>query len=110
MKVVKKRALTLIEIMIVIALNGIIGSVLGVNMKKSMDKAKAFKATAHKQKIEDALNMHYAQSNESPNEILIHLEDRLIDSGLFKDPNRLLVDPFGNRIEVIFDNGSFVCN
>ena len=32
----KKKALTLIEIMIVIALIGIIGGVVGVNMKKSL--------------------------------------------------------------------------
>ena len=44
----KKRALTLLEIMIVIVLIGIIGSVIGVNMKGSLDAGKAFKSdTSH---------------------------------------------------------------
>ena len=69
MKKIKKKSLTLIEIMVVIALIGIIGSVLGVNMKKSMDKAKVFKSKAHAQKIEDALNIYYAENSDSPDEI-----------------------------------------
>ena len=39
----KQYALTLIEIMIVIVLIGLIGSVIGANMKGSLDEGKAFK-------------------------------------------------------------------
>lgn len=109
MKKIKKRSLTLIEIMVVIALIGIIGSVLGVNMKKSMDKAKAFKAKAHAQKIEDALNIYYAENSESPDEVIANAHGILKESGLFKDEKDLLKDPYGKPIEIIFDNGGFSC-
>lgn len=109
MKKMKKKSLTLIEIMVVIALIGIIGSVLGVNMKKSMDKAKAFKAKAQVQKIEDALNMYYAENSQSPEEILENVTMILKDSGLFKEEKDLLKDPYGQLIVINFDNGGFVC-
>lgn len=109
MKKIKKRALTLIEIMVVIALIGIIGSVLGVNMKKSMDKAKTFKAKAHAQKIEDALNIYYAENSESPEDIIANAPMILRESGLFKDDKDVLKDAWGKPIEIVFDNGGFAC-
>ena len=39
----KKRSMTLLEVMIVIFIIGIIGSIVGYNMKGSMEKARAFK-------------------------------------------------------------------
>ena len=109
MKQRKKKSLTLIEIMIVIALIGIIGSVVGVNMKKSMDKAKEFKTKAQIQKIEDALNMYYAENSIAPEEILLSTETILKESGLFKDNQNLLKDAYGKPLIVLFDKGGFVC-
>ncbi len=109
MKKIKKKSLTLIEIMVVIALIGIIGSVLGVNMKKSMDKAKVFKSKAHAQKIEDALNIYYAENSDSPDEIAANTQKILSESGLFKEDKELLQDAFGRPITVVFENGGFVC-
>jgi prepilin-type N-terminal cleavage/methylation domain-containing protein len=109
MKQIKKKSLTLIEIMIVIALIGIIGSVVGVNMKKSMDKAKEFKTKAQIQKIEDALNMYYAENSVAPEEILLSTETILKESGLFKDDKNLLKDAHGKSLIVLFDKGGFVC-
>ena len=109
MKKIKKKALTLIEIMVVIALIGIIGSVVGVNMKKSMDKAKVFKSKAQAQKIEDALNMYYAENSLGSNEIIADVEGILIESGLFKDEKEILKDPYGQKYEISFQDGGFVC-
>lgn len=109
MKKIKKKALTLIEIMVVIALIGIIGSVVGVNMKKSMDKAKVFKSKAQAQKIEDALNMYYAENSLGSNEIIADVESILIESGLFKDEKDILKDPYGEKYEIHFDGGGFIC-
>lgn len=104
-----KQSLTLIEIMVVITLIGIIGSVLGVNMKKSMDRAKAFKAKAHAQKIEDSLNIYFAENNVTPDEVIANAATILSDSGFFKDDRFILIDPYGEPIEIVFDNGGFVC-
>jgi general secretion pathway protein G len=109
MKKIKKKALTLIEIMVVIALIGIIGSVVGVNMKKSMDKAKIFKAKAQAQKIEDALNIFYAENNETPDQIIAKVEEILEESGLFKDNKDLLKDPYGKKYQISFVDGGFTC-
>ena len=43
-----KKAMTLLEVMIVIFIIGIISSVIGYNMKGSLEKAKAFKTEIHK--------------------------------------------------------------
>jgi len=109
---VKKRSLTLIEIMVVIALIGIIGSVVGVNMKKSMDKAKAFKAKMHAQKIEDTLNMYYATSGEPISVILAKTQVILEESGLFKDTAHILVDASGKPLSIDFDaaDDTFKCH
>lgn len=109
MKKIKKKSLTLIEIMVVIALIGIIGSIVGVNMKKSMDKAKVFKAKAQAQKIEDALNIYYAENSISSDEVIAEAPRILSESGLFKDDKDLLKDPYGEPISVLFENGGFVC-
>lgn len=109
MKKIKKKSLTLIEIMVVIALIGIIGSVVGVNMKKSMDKAKAFKAKMQIQKIEDCLNLYYAENNVEPSYVQAQAPQILEDSGLFKETQQILKNPYGEELEVIFDNGGFIC-
>ncbi len=111
MKRMKKKSLTLIEIMVVIALIGIIGSVVGVNIKKSMDKAKAFKFKMHVQKIKDTLNVHYATSGEVPAEIIARSQNILEESGLFKDTSKILVNASGGPLEIIFDpiNETFEC-
>lgn len=109
MKKIVKKSLTLIEIMVVIALIGIIGSVLGVNMKKSMDKAKVFKAKAQAQKIEDALNIYYAENSLQPKEVIEQADEILKDCGLFKDERDFKLDPYGKPIVIKFEDGGFVC-
>ncbi len=51
----KRRAITLIEILIVIALIAVIGSALAVNMGGSLSKGKAFKTEQHIARIQEIL-------------------------------------------------------
>jgi general secretion pathway protein G len=53
----KKRAITLLEIMIVILLIGLIGGVVSYNLKGTLDKGKAFRTEQGMKKLEDILNM-----------------------------------------------------
>ena len=53
----KKRAITLLEIMIVILLIGLIGGVVSYNLKGTLDKGKAFSSKEGAQKLEDILNL-----------------------------------------------------
>lgn len=108
MKNVKKKALTLIEIMIVIALIGIIGGVVGVNMKKSLKSAKEFKAKMHLQKINEVLQLELAQSSDGPDAVIKRAAKICADSGLFKDTDNILFDANGKSINLEYKNDEFV--
>lgn len=56
----KRRNITLIEIMVVILLIGIIGGTLAVNMRGSLDKGKAFKTEQNMKRIEEIIELAYA--------------------------------------------------
>ena len=95
----KKRPITLLEIMIVIFLIGIIGSVIGYNMKGSMDKGKAFKTEHAMKQIEDILLLQV--SDKAPIEtILANPSHYLKTSGMVKDPNGMLKDGWGQPFEI----------
>lgn len=99
MKKTVKRAITLLEIMIVVLLIGIIGSVLGVNMKGSLDEGKAFKSREGAKQIRDILLMQ-VESDEALRNIVevednVAIEKALQNSGLVADPKKLLVDGWG---------------
>lgn len=78
-----KRSLTLLEIMIVIVLIGIIGSVVGVNMKGSLEEGKAFKTRQAQNQIFDILMLEVAKG-ASLTEVQNNPEGFLESSGLIK--------------------------
>ncbi len=95
----KKRTLTLMEIMIVIVLIGLIGSVIGINMKGSLDKGRAFKTEQAIQQIQDIFNLELAQGG-SVEDILASKEDVLKNSGLVKEPKKFLKDGWGVEFKI----------
>ena len=99
MKQRKKRALTLLEIMIVIVLIGIIGSVIGFNMKGSLDEGKAFKSRQAKEQITDILMLEVARGM-SIEDVIAKREQVLANSGLVKKPKEFLKDGWGVEFEV----------
>lgn len=99
----KKRTLTLIEIMIVIVLIGLIGSVIGVNMKGSLDKGKEFKTEQAITQIQDILELAVAQGH-SPDEVVLNWDKHLSDSGLVKDPKKFILDGWNKELEIRADS------
>lgn len=95
----KKRPLTLLEIMIVIVLIGLIGSVIGVNMKGSLEEGKAFKSTQARDQIKDILMLEVAQG-ASIDEVVTDPEKYLENSGLVKKPSAFIKDGWGERFEI----------
>ncbi len=87
------------EIMIVIVLIGLIGSVIGINMKGSLDKGRAFKTEQAIQQIEDIFNLELAQG-ATVEHILANKEQVLTDSGLVKDPEKFLKDGWGFEFNI----------
>ena len=92
----KKKPLTLLEIMIVIFLIGLIGSVIGYNMKGSLDEGKAFKSIHGAAQIRDILLLEVAKGKPIENVITNH-ETYLKKSGIVKDVKKLLKDGWGEK-------------
>lgn len=104
----KKRSFTLLEIMIVIFLIGIIGSVIGYNMKGSLEKGKAFRTEQAIRQIEDSLSLMLAEGTTTQDEIVDDLEKVLAKSGLFKKPEEIAKDGWGTPFDVSFDKDSLM--
>lgn len=94
-----KRSLTLLEVMIVIVLIGLIGSVIGVNMKGSLDEGKAFKSKQAQEQIKDILMLEVARGS-SFDEVVAKKEAVLANSGLVKNPQQFLKDGWGVEFTV----------
>ena len=95
----KKRSLTLLEIMIVIVLIGLIGSVIGVNMKGSLDEGKAFKTKQARDQITDILMLEVARG-ATVEEVTKDPEKYLANSGLIKKPSNFIKDGWGERFAI----------
>jgi general secretion pathway protein G len=90
----KKKPITLLEIMIVIFLIGLIGSVIGYNVKGSLEEGKAFRSEQGIAKLKDILQMEIA-NGVSPEDIVNNPKYYLKRTGLVTDANKLLKDGWG---------------
>ncbi|MBS0621276.1 MAG: type II secretion system protein [Verrucomicrobia bacterium] len=101
----KKRPLTLLEIMIVIMLIGLIGSVIGVNMKGSLDEGRAFKTERAIEQIKDVLMLEVARGTPA-HEVIEKKEAYLANSGLVKNPKKFLNDGWDEPFQVYLSETS----
>lgn len=99
-KIKNKRSMTLLEVMIVIFIIGIISSVIGYNMKGSLEKAKAFKTTEAIKKIKEIFELELAQGTTSFEEIESYPEAVLDASGLVTNGNEMFKDGWGKRFDI----------
>lgn len=90
-----KKAMTLLEVMIVIFIIGIISSVIGYNMKGSLEKAKAFKTEEGMRKIKEIFELEMAQGTTNLQEIIESPDDVLQNSGLVNSGKEMLKDGWG---------------
>ncbi len=97
----KKYAMTLLEIMIVIFIISIIGSVISYNMRGSLDKGKAFKTKEGVNKLYEIVQLEEAQGNflNSDQDLETAVEQLLKNSGLVRKPSDLMKDGWGNAYE-----------
>lgn len=95
----KKKAITLLEIMIVIFLIGLIGSVVGYNVKGSLDEGRAFRSEQGAAQIRDILLLEVAKGIPV-SKVIENKETYLKNSGLVKDYKKLLKDGWGEEYEV----------
>lgn len=106
----KKRAITLIEIMIVILLIGLIGGALAFNMRGSMDKGKIFKTEQNIARVSDALTMAIATGEFDPADIdkPAKVKKALADSPMIKDAAKTLKDGWGEDLTLEWKNDEVV--
>lgn len=94
----KKRAFTLLEIMVVVFLIGLIGSVVGYNMKGSLEEGKVFKTEQAKEQIEDLLNLQIAQGY--PVSDVESDPGKYLQNAGHSKPKNLLKDGWGQPFEI----------
>jgi len=99
---IKKRAMTLLEIMIVIFIIGIIGSVVGYNMKGSLEKGKAFKTEHGMRQVEEIIMLEVASGNVQLDEVdnIEKVQKILKNSDLARNAKDLIKDGWGKEYEV----------
>ena len=101
---IKKRAITLIEIMIVMFLIAMITGVVAYNYRGSLDEGKLFKTKAGKEKLETILTLYQAEHPEV--DIEAHWQDIVRQSLLVKNSDALIKDGWGQDYDVqVTDRG-----
>jgi general secretion pathway protein G len=95
----KKRPFTLLEIMIVIFLIAIIGSVIGFNMKGSLDEGRRFKTEQAMERIRELLLLEVAKGT-SLDDVINGAENYLKNAGIVKDPKKMLQDGWGEPFTI----------
>jgi general secretion pathway protein G len=100
----KKRALTLLEIMIVICLITLITGVIGYNMKGSLDKGKAFRTEQARDQLRDMLLLALSEGKKMDT-ILSNPKETLKNLGLARDPDNLVKDGWNEEFTIRANKG-----
>lgn len=103
----RKRHLTLIEVMIVIVLIGLIGSVVAYNMRGSLEEGKIFKTQQGGAQVYNILSLEVARGN-AINEVQADWEDRVMNSTIARKPKELVRDGWGALYDVKVENDDIV--
>ncbi len=89
----KKRPITLLEVMIVIFLIALIGSVVGYNMKGSMDKGRTFKTKQAAEKLRQIVTLEAENASFPIEQITTEKAKELVEkSGLVTKVDDIILD------------------
>lgn len=103
-KRLRRRNLTIMELLIVITIIGIIIGALAYNYTGVLDKGKVFKTRTSIEKIKTILSLRIAENPESAGDIIGRWQDVITNSPLVKDPKDLLRDGWGYEYRVEVDS------
>lgn len=100
----KKYAMTLLEVMIVIFIIGIIGSVIGYNMRGSLDNGRAFKTKEGMRKLYEIVQL---ESNGFKDDGQLHatVKQLLEGSNLVRNVDELMKDGWGEGYQIEIEGG-----
>lgn len=102
MHVIRKRYITLIEIMIVMALIAMITGVIAYNYRGSLDEGKKFKTKIAIERVDNILSLELANN---PNLDLTNWQQIIKDSPMVKNPDEIINDGWGKELHVGNVNG-----
>jgi general secretion pathway protein G len=102
----KKRFITLVEMMIVMFLIAMITGVIAYNYTGSLDEGKAFKTKAGIDKIRTVLDLHLAMHPEDRDHVSSQWQAIVGQSQLVKNANELVKDGWGDEYKVSTDNNN----
>src|SRR5579872_1475464 len=92
-EIMKKRTLTLLEVMIVIFLITLITGAIGYSMRGTLDKGRAFRTQQGMDQLHDLLMICLASEEKADAESIAKKPvEYLKKSGLAKSPDQLIVD------------------
>ncbi len=104
LKRIKKRRVTLIEMMIVMFLIALIAGVVAFNYQASLEKGRAFKTQQGMEKIETILALKLAEDDLAIDQVESKWVEYLEESPLVKDAKNLAKDGWGERYDVRLEN------
>jgi len=99
--------MTLLEVMVVIFIIGIIGSVVGYNMRGSLDHGRAFKTKEASRKLYEIIIFESLNNNLIPQDstdLAKSVEEVLNKSDLVRRPKDLIEDGWGSKFTFHFDD------
>ncbi len=105
----KKRAFTLLEIMISILIITLITGAIGYNMRGTLEKGRAFRTEQGKQQLYDLLQICAAEAGgvQALPTVSENAVEYLKKIGLAKDPDKLVLDGWGKKFDIKVVNNDF---
>lgn len=100
---IKKRFVTLIEMMIVMFLIALITGVIAYNYRGSLDEGKAFKTKAGIEKLETILNLEASKNPQAASNIQSEWQKYVLSSPIIHDAKSLIKDGWGEDYQVSID-------
>jgi len=105
MKSIKRRAITLVEIMIVIFLIALITGVVAYNYRGTLEEGKAFKTRAGIEKLDTIITLGLAEHPELADNIESNWTKIVEASPLIKNPKFMMKDGWGEQYRVTLEDG-----
>ena len=103
---VKRRNVTLIEMMIVMFIIAILTGVLAYNYRGSLEETKVFQTKTGMEKLETILNLEVAKNPELLEDIESNWQEVVRQSPLVKDAKILIHDGWGGEYDVKEEDGT----
>lgn len=108
MKILKKRHVTLVEIMIVMTLIALIIGALAFNIGGTLEKGNAFKTKTGMEKLETILSLAVAENPAILDDLPSDWKSIASKSPLVKDPTAATKDGWGQEYDVQVEDGKII--